>query len=132
MIHLEPNDRLFISEDLIGFADEITKQGTVPRRIDLMFLGFGYAIANKLALPTDVKKHQLIQVAAIDKDTLLATEAVAQWYAKEIELGEVKDEKALLDLICFIGIAGIRALQDRWKNKGKSQIQFDILGMGVE
>jgi len=44
----------------------------------------------------------------------------------------VPDENTLVDLICFIGIAGIRALQDRWKNKGKSQIQFDILGMGVE
>jgi len=46
-------------------------------------------------------------------------------------IGEVGDEKALLELICFIGIAGMRALRERWSQKSKSQIQFDILGMGV-
>jgi len=131
MLHLQPNDRLFISEDVLGFADEINKQGTMPRRIDLMFLGFSYAVVNGLPPAHDVKRHQLIQVAAIDADTLLSAESVAQWYAKENKLGEIVDEKQLLEFICCIGITGIRALQDRWKNKSKSQIQFDILGMGI-
>jgi hypothetical protein len=130
MIHLQPNDRLFISEDVVGFADEINSQGTVPRRIDLMFLGFSYAITSELLPAKDVKRHTLIQVAAIEPNLLLATEAVAQWYTKEKGLEQISDEKQLLEFICFMGITGIRDLQKRWKNKSKSQIQRDILVMG--
>lgn len=129
MLHLQPSDRLFISEDLTGFSDEIVNQGTLSRRIDLVFLGFSYAVNKRLEPAEDYKRHQLIQVASIDADTLLAFEAVAHWYAKELQLDSIDNEANLLEFICSLGITGVRALRERWKNKSKSQIQFDILNV---
>ena len=129
MLHLQPSDRLFISEDLTGFSDKIVNQGTLSRRIDLVFLGFSYAVNNRLEPAEDYKRHQLIQVASIDSDTLLALESVAHWYAKELQLDGIDNEASLLEFICALGINGVRALRDRWKNKSKSQIQFDILSI---
>jgi hypothetical protein len=129
MIHLQQGDRLFISEDLIGFSDEFVRKGIMGRRVDLMFLGFSYAVKNGMPPTDDFRRHQLIQVALIDADTMLTIETVAQWYTKEIGHGEITEQPKLLEFICSLGITGVRALQERWQNKSKSQIQFDIAGL---
>jgi hypothetical protein len=38
-----------------------------------------------------------------------------------------EDEHELLDFICRVGIAGVRALRERWEGRSKSQIQWDII-----
>jgi hypothetical protein len=61
-------------------------------------------------------------------DQQLPIEAVAHWYAQKLDRGVPGDEHDLLDFICRTGIAGVRELQERWKGRSKSQIQWDIIG----
>lgn len=126
MIHLQPSDRLFISEDLIGFSDEFVTKGIMKRRVDLLFLGFSYAVKTGLLPAEEYRRHALIQVALIEEELMLSIEAIAQWYAQELRYNEIVDKSKLLEFICTIGISGVKALQERWENKSKSQIQFDI------
>ena len=129
MIRLKGNERLFISEDLIGYSDELVKQGTVPRRVDFLFLGFGYAIKNELQPADDYERHPLISTLSIDSKMMMPIEATAQWYAGKRGYPELTEESELLTLICSIGIAGARELQKRWAVRRKSQIQMDIMQM---
>jgi hypothetical protein len=129
MIRLQGNERLFISEDLLGFTDELDKQGTIPRMVDILFLGFGYAVKNSLMPAEDYKRRPIVAVMSIEPDMMLAIEATAQWYAKQFGLNEPQDETNLLVLICSIGIAGARELQKRWEVRSKSQIQMDIISI---
>lgn len=126
MIHLQSDQRLSISEDLIGFADRLTTEGTVPRRVDLLLLGFSYAVNNQLRPAEDTKRHELIRVSGLG-DAQLVVEAVAQWHARALDLSELADASELLDFIIRVGVAGVRALKERWEGKSKSQIQWDIM-----
>ena len=131
MIHLETHQRLFISEDLIGFADRLKNEGTVPRRVDLLLLGFSYAVNNQLLPAEDAKRHELTRVVTLGEEPKLAVEAVAQWYARALGLPEFADESELLDFIIRVGIAGVRVLQERWEGKSKSQIQWDVMQLAA-
>ena len=126
MIHLQSDQRLFISEDLIGFSDRLSNEGTVPRRLDLLLLGFSYAVNNQLPPAEDAKRHELTRVASLG-EAQLAVEAVAQWYARALSLPEFADEGELLDFIIRVGVAGVRILRERWEGKSKSQIQWDVM-----
>lgn len=128
MLHFKLSDRYFISEDLHGFATKLTEEGVFPRRLDLLFLGFGYAVQNQLPLANDLKKRDLTQVGpSLDEDDRFAYEALTAWYAKKLGVTELSDDAQLLDLFCRVGIAGVQALQKRWEGKGKSQIIADVL-----
>lgn len=128
MLHLNPSHKIFISEDLIGYADRLVEERVFPRRIDLLLLGFSYAVNNNIEPATDFKRHELHYTSGIDPDTRLAAEAVAQWYARELgRADEIDSDRKLLDFICAMGIAGVRALRERWEGKRRSQIQWDIL-----
>lgn len=129
MIRLQGNERLFISEDLLGFTDELDKQGTIPRMVDILFLGFSYAIKNNLMPAESYKRHPIVAVMSIEPDMLLAIEATTQWYCKQTGLDEPQNETDLLTLICAIGIAGARELQKRWEVRSKSQIQMDVISI---
>ena len=130
MLRLKGSENLFLSKDLIGYADKLTKDGVVPRRIDLLLLGFSYAVTNNLPPADKVKRHDLIRAFSID-DERLAVEAVAHWYTRELGRDELKNEAKLLDFICRVGIAGLRGLQKRWEQKSKSQIQWDIMQLAA-
>ena len=127
MIHLQSEKRLSISEDLIGFADLLSTEGTVPRRVDLLLLGFSYAVNNQLPPAEDAKRHELIRFSRLGEEAQLAFEVVAQWYARALDFPEFADESKLLDFIIRVGVAGVRALKERWKDKSKSQIQLDVM-----
>ena len=130
MLRLKGSENLFFSKDLIGYADKLTEEGVVPRRVDLLLLGFSYAVANNLPPADKVKRHDLIRAYGIDNERL-AIEAVAHWYARELGRDELKNESKLLDFICRVGIAGLRELQKRWEQKSKSQIQWDIMQLAA-
>ncbi|MFC1976224.1 hypothetical protein ACFLXQ_07485 [Chloroflexota bacterium] len=130
MIRLKGTEKLFISKDLIGYADKLTQEGVVPRRVDLLLLGFSYAIENSLNPADKVKRHEIIQAYLID-DERLAIEAVAHWYAREIGHEELEKESKLLEFICMVGVSGLRELQKRWEQKSKSQIQWDIMQLAT-
>lgn len=125
MIKLDPTKKFFISEDLIGYADKLIEEGTFRRRVDLLLVGFSYAVNNQIEPAGEYQRHELIYVNNL-KDALLPIEATANWYARELGY-QLEDDGQLLEFICAVGIAGTRSLQDRWRERRKSQIQFDIL-----
>jgi hypothetical protein len=128
MLHLNPAHKLFISEDLIGYSDKLTEDGTFPRRIDLLLLGFSYAVNERLDPAKEFTRHELHYTSGIDEKTRLTIEAVAQWYARERGMEDrVDTDRQLLEFICGIGITGVKELQRRWEGKRRSQIQWDIL-----
>jgi hypothetical protein len=126
MLHLQPGQRLFISEDLIGYADKLDADGVFPRRLDLLLYGFAYAVANELEPAEDVQRHELIRAMYLD-DEELPVSAVAQWYNRKLGHDPLDDEQDLLDFTCRVGIAGVRKLRERWEGRSKSQIQWDIM-----
>jgi hypothetical protein len=127
MLHIRGTDNLFISKDLTGFADKMVEDGVCPRRVDLLLLGFAFAVTEQLSPAGDIHRHELVRAMMLEDETRLAVEAAAQWYAKELGIDGPRDERELLNLLCRTGIAGMRALRRRWEGRTKSQIQFDIM-----
>lgn len=129
MIRLQGSERLFISDDLWAFTKKLDTDGTVPRMVDFLFLGFGYAIKQQLspADPNTFARQPLIPAMNIDQELMLSVEMTAQWYAQKRGISLPEDTSELLVLICSIGISGCRALQKRWEVRRKSQIQMDIM-----
>jgi hypothetical protein len=128
MVHLQGTERLFISEDLIGYADKLTEDGVFSRRLDLLLMGFSHAVTNEIQ-PVDaseITRHELTRAVSLG-DQQLPIEAVAQWYAQKLDREVPKDEHELLDFICRTGIAGVRKLQEKWVGRSKSQIQWDLI-----
>ena len=127
MARINETDRLFIDEGVAGYTKALVESGIVPRQVDLLLLGFAYAVRNRLPVPEQFQRHEIVRAAGIDPDSRLAVEAVAPWYACENGLPEPDDSKELLDFICRLGSAGIAVLKDEWKGKAKSQIELAIL-----
>lgn len=129
MVHLQGTERLFISEDLIGYADNLKEDGVFSRRLDLLLMGFSHAVTNEIqpADASEITRHELTRAVSLG-DQQLPVEAVAQWYAQKIDDQEVpEDEHDLLDFICRTGIAGVQELREMWEGRSKSQVQWDIL-----
>jgi hypothetical protein len=118
---------MYIAEEVSGFAKRLTEDGVVPRQIDLLLLGFGYAVRNRIAPPERIRRHDLTRVGAIDPDTRLAIEAVAPWYARDLKLVSPSDSRQLLDFICRVGSGGVTELKKEWEGRAKSQIELNIL-----
>jgi hypothetical protein len=128
MVHLQGTERLFISEDLIGYADKLTEDGVFSRRLDLLLMGFGHAVTNEIP-PVDaheITRHELTRAVSLG-DQQLPIEAVAHWYVQKLDREVPEDEHDLLDFICRTGIAGVLELRDKWEGRSKSQIQWSIL-----
>lgn len=127
MLRLNDIDSMYIAEDVSGFAKRLTEDGVVPRQIDLLLLGFGYAVRNRIPPPERIRRHDLTRAGAVDQDTRLAIEAVASWYARELGLAPPSDPHELLDFICRVGSIGVMELQKEWEGRAKSQIELGIL-----
>jgi hypothetical protein len=125
MIHLKPGQRLFISKDLMGYADKLDEDGVFPKRLDLLLYGFSYAVTNELPPDEDVSRQELLRAMYLD-DAELPVSAVAQWYAKKLD-HPLDDESDLLDFICRVGIAGVRELKEKWEGRSKAQIRWSII-----
>ncbi len=131
MLHLKDNDSMYIDEAVSGFAIRLVNDGIVPRQVDLLLIGFGYSVQKRIIPADKIKRHDLLRASGIQKDSRLAVEAVAPWFAREMGLDIPEDERSLLDLICRIGSAGIAALQKEWEGRAKSQIELSILKLGT-
>ena len=132
MLHLNDVDSMYIDEQLSGYTKQLVQDGVCEKQIDLLLLGFGHAVRGRIAPAEKIKRHDLLRAGALEKDTRLATEAVAVWYARELGDGSLTDGKKLLDFICRVGSAGLKALKVKWEGKGKSQIELAILRMASE
>jgi len=126
MLQLRATDHFFIDRDLMGFADKLTEDGVVPRRIDLLLLAFSYAVAEKLPPSQDVKRHEFVRAQILTDDQVLAVSAAAQWYARSSGLDLPEDERHLMNFVCSAADAGLRVLKERWEGRTKSQLQLDI------
>lgn len=127
MVHLDEADNVYISEELAGYAQKLKNDGVVPRQIDLLLLGFAYAVEKGLMPLDKITRKDMARAIIIDKDERLAVEATAAWYAKQIGVPVPNDDKKLLDFVCRLGSAGIQTLQKDWEGKSKSQLELAIL-----
>jgi len=128
MVHLQGTERLFISEDLIGYADKLTEDGVFPRRLDLLLMGFSHAVTNEIP-PVDnseITRHELTEAVSLGKKQL-PVEALAHWYAQKLGRELPEDGYELRDLICRTGIAGVQELRVKWEGRSKAQVQWNIL-----
>jgi hypothetical protein len=130
MAKLKDNDSMYVAEELSGFTKRLTEDGIVARQVDLLLLGFGFAVKNHTPPPERIRRHDLLRAGALDDDTRLAVESVAPWYARELGQPPLDDERSLLDFICRVGSAGLTALQTEWEGKAKNQIELAILKLG--
>jgi hypothetical protein len=128
---LQDIDSVYVAEELSGFTKRLTEDGVVARQVDLLLLGFGFAVRNRIPPPERIRRHDLLRVGALDADTRLSIEAVATWYARELGLPPLEGERSLLDFICRVGSAGLSTLQTHWEGKAKSQIELAILKLGA-
>jgi len=128
MVHLQGTERLFISEDLIGYSDKLTENGVFSRRIDLLLTGFSHAVTNEVppVENSEITRHELTEAIALGNQQLFI-EAVAQWYAQKLDQELPETGHELRDFICLTGIAGVQELRDKWEGRSKSQIQWSIL-----
>lgn len=129
MLHLNAMDSMYIDEELSGYTKKLVQDGVCEKQVDLLLLGFGYAVRKRIPPAEKIKRHDLLRAGALDKDTRLAIEAVAVWFIRELGQAPIDDGKKLLDFICRVGSAGLKALKIEWEGKGKSQIELAILRM---
>lgn len=127
MIHLQSNQRLYISEDLRGYVDKLIDDGTIPYAVDFLQLGFAHAVQEELGPAAEYDRHTITTNTDILGDGKHVIEAVAQWYARKSGTGQLNNSGELLEFICAIAITGGRRLQKDWKSKSKSQIQLKIV-----
>ena len=127
MIHLDEVDNVYISEELAGYAKKLVQDGVFPRQVDLLLLGFAYAVDKGLKPPDRIPRHDLVRAGSIERDTRLALEATAALYVKQAGASTIEDEKQLLDFVCRLGSAGVQALQKEWEGKSRSQIDLSVL-----
>jgi hypothetical protein len=127
MIHLQSNQRLYISEDLRGYVDKLIDDGTIPYAVDFLQLGFAYAVREELEPATDFDRHTITTNTDILGDAKLVVEAVAQWYARKTRSSPLNDSEELLTFICTAAVVGGRSLKKRWTARSKSQVQNDII-----
>ncbi len=131
MVHLDEVDTVYISEDLAGYAKKLVQDGVFPRQVDLLLLGFAYAVDKELKPPERIPRHDLVRAGSIELDTRLAVETTADWYAKRIDAPAIGDDKKLLDFICRLGSGGVEALWKEWEGKSKSQIELSVLRLAA-
>ena len=127
MLQLNDVDSMFIDEKVAGLAKRLVDDGIVPRQVDLLLLGFGYAVRKRIEPLKKIKRHDLLRAGAVESNIRLAIETVAPWFARELRIDSPKNPRELLDFICRVGSAGIVALQKEWQGRSKSQIELSIL-----
>lgn len=127
MHRLNEVDSTYVAEEVSGFTKQWVENGVFSRQVDLLLLGFSYAVQNRILPENRINRHDLLRAGALDTEVRLALEAVAPWYARQLEIPPPKDQRTLLDFICRVGSAGIKALQAEWKDRSKSQIESWIL-----
>lgn len=127
MPKLKDNDSIYVAEELSGFTKRLAADGVVARQVDMLLIGFGYAVSNHIGPVDRMRRHDLVRAGALDDDTRLAIESVAPWYARELGMPALEDAKSLLDFICRVGSAGVAALQKEWEGRAKSQMELAIL-----
>src|SRR5690349_8573679 len=90
-------ERFFITEDLLAFSDAKVKDGTFETRVELLLLGYAYAVANGLKPYDKGTKHSLgggVQPVTIDPKIRQAMEASLERYCAKSQISAPKDEKA--------------------------------------
>lgn len=131
MIHLRSNQRLYISEDMRGYVDKLIDDGTIPYAVDFLQLGFAYAVRERIQPAKEFDRHNITSNTDILGESKLVIEAVANWYAREIDTPIPVDSGDLLQIICNSGVAGGHSLKQRWSSKSKSQVQNDISNLSL-
>lgn len=129
MVHMNEVDSMYVDEELAGYAKKCVEDGVCEKQVDLLLLGFGHAVRNRIGPPEKVKRHDLLRAGAVDSEMRAVIEAVAPWYARELGQDPPNDPRKLLDFVCRAGSAGLKTLKDAWANKTKSQIELAILRM---
>ena len=130
MIEFAHQDRFFISEDLMGFADKLVEEKIFETGIDFLLYGAAYAIRNNL-LPTDndnFQRHTLGTLPiSLPSETKSGFELIVPTYCEEKSLPSLSEAKDLMNVVCCLGIEGARKLAEDWKAMSRSQILNSVI-----
>jgi len=128
MIKFADQDRFFISEDLMGFADKHVEEKIFETRVDLLLYGAAYAIKNNLSPAKSFQKHDLgMRPSSLPEEFRAAFELTIPTYCEDMSLPVPSEGKDLMNVVCCLGIEGTRKLFENWKAMSRSQILNSIL-----
>ena len=132
MIQLKDLDLIYVDKELAPLTARLAEEGTVQRQVDLLLIGYAYAIQQKMKPKEKIIRHDLIRAGALGDDNKIAIELTAPWYTKEQELQKIETPKQLLEFTCKLASAGLEKLAEKWKERTKSQIELAILKLATE
>ena len=122
MLGFDERQRIRLDESLSAYAQKLVEDGAIERQVDLVLLGFSYAVKEKIRpAATSAQSRDLVPFSSIRewKDERNAIECVVNWYAKDCG-ATLKDEKDLLDFFCRVGNAGAAEIRTKTQALSKS------------
>ena len=129
MKRIEISQKFVATSEAKGYIDYLKKKQIFERAIDAYAFAATYAMKQNADISNTIsgRSKSLAEVFRLDEDVRLALEAGVHIMCKRNKQPEPKDSAAVLDLVTRYAEAGIRLLQDKWKNKtSASQIQQDV------
>ena len=128
MIKFADQDRFFISEDLMGFADKQVEEKIFETRVDLLLYGVAYAIKNNLAPAKSFQRHDLgMRPSSLPEEFRSVFELTVPAYCEGASLPVPSEPKELMNVVCCLGIEGARELSGKWKGISRSQVLNSII-----
>lgn len=126
MFKFPSSGKFFVTQDLMGFLDDLVNQKIFSRRLDALIFGFSVALVSNLEPAVPQKRHELTDVFSLADDERHVCEAMTHCYLVDRSV-EPKDEREHLDFFCRLGMSGLMEMRKRWKGRGVPQILQDIL-----
>jgi len=128
MIKFADQDRFFISEDLMGFADKQVEEKIFETRVDFLLYGAAYAIKNNLPPANSFQRHDLgMRPSSLPEEFRSLFELIVPTYCEDMSLPIPSEPKEFINVVCCLGIEGAKELRDQWKSMSRSQILNYIL-----
>lgn len=129
MKRIEISQKFVATSEAKGYLDYLKKKQIFKRAIDAYAFAATYAMKKNVDISQSIpgRSNSLAEVFRLDKDVLLALEAGVHVICKNNNRPEPKDSAEVLELVTKYAEAGIKLLQQKWKDKtSASQIQKDI------
>jgi len=128
MIKFADQDRFFISEDLMGFADKQVEEKIFETRVDFLLYGAAYAIKNNLSPAKSFQRHDLgMRPSSLPEEFRASFELIVPAYCEDMSLPVPSEPKEFMSVVCCLGIEGGRKLYEDWKAMSRSQIMKKII-----
>ncbi|MEL7075360.1 MAG: hypothetical protein AAGM46_05480 [Cyanobacteria bacterium J06582_2] len=132
MKRIEISQKFIATSEAKGYLDYLKKKQVFKRAIDAYAFAASYAMKQNAdifqTMPS--RSNSLAEVFRLNSDVLLSLEAGVHIMCKRNNRPQPQDSAETLELVTKYAEAGIKLLQDKWKDKtSASQIQKDIWQM---